>query len=77
MLVSFVDNNNVMKPTMEIEWNCRATSFPQYLASLLSDAAFPADCVAPGIDLFQKVNVVYIEETLSLDGRNTIFCLVL
>ena len=69
MVVSFVDNNNVMKPTVETEWNCRATSFPQYLASILSDASFPADCVAPGIDVFSKVNVVYIEETIYMDGR--------
>lgn len=58
-----------MKQTVENDWYCRATSFPQYLASILSDATFPADCVAPGINIFKQVNVLYIEETLTIEGR--------
>ena len=56
-----------MKQTVESDLYCRATSFPQYLSSILSDATFPSDCVAPGIDLFKQVNVLYIEETTAVE----------
>lgn len=68
MVVSFVDENGLMKDTVEREWSCSASSFPQYLSSILSDASFPSNCVAPGIDVFQSVNVVYLEELASLTG---------
>ena len=58
-----------MMNTVENDWYCRATSFPQYLSSILSDATFPADCVAPGINIFKHVNVLYIEETLAIEGN--------
>lgn len=58
----------MMKDTVEREWSCCASSFPQYLSSILSDDSFPSDCVAPGIDIFQGVDIVYLEELASLNG---------
>lgn len=63
-----------MKDTVEREWSCSASSFPQYLSSILSDALFPSNCIAPGIDVFQSVNVVYLEELASLNGLIRMMC---
>ena len=66
-----------MKQTVESDLYCRATYFPQYLSSILSDATFPSDCVAPGIDLFKQVNVLYIEETAAIESPTRINMLML
>ena len=52
---------------MESSWYCRAASFNQYLASVLTDVPFPKDCVAPGLSIFSPVDVIFIEETISFN----------
>ena len=54
---------------MESSWYCRAASFNQYLASVLTDVPFPKDCVAPGLAIFSPVDVIFIEETISFNSN--------
>ena len=61
---------------MESGWYCRAASFNQYLASVLTDVSFPKDCVAPGLDVFSPVDVIFIEETISFNSTILFECFI-
>lgn len=66
--IELFDNSNIIRETVESSWYCRAASFNQYLASVLTDVPFPKDCVAPGLSIFSPVDVIFIEETISFNS---------
>ena len=68
MTVAVLDESDIFKYSPEQKWSCQASSFPQYLNNLLSDASYPANCETPAINVFEDVEVVYVEEVPSLGG---------
>ena len=75
ILISYDTTSELIKFSAENEWACRASSFPQYLDSLLVGAAYPEECITPAVDLFSDFNVIYIEEVDIDTGID--FCLSL
>lgn len=66
-----------MKPTVEANYTCSANYFSQYLNSLMEGAAFPKECVTPGINVFSSVDVIFIEEATSFDGVSLRYVIIL
>ena len=70
MTVAVVDESDLFKFSGEDDWSCRASSFPLYLDHLLSGAAYPKNCESPAVNVFEDVEVVYIEEVSSIDREH-------
>ncbi|KAK8832363.1 hypothetical protein WA577_002839 [Blastocystis sp. JDR] len=66
MTVAVVDESDLFKFSGEGDLSCSASAFPLYLDHLLSGAAYPENCETPAVNVFEDVDVVYIEEVSSI-----------
>ncbi|KAK8826814.1 hypothetical protein WA556_004403 [Blastocystis sp. ATCC 50177/Nand II] len=66
MTVAVVDESDLFKFSGEGDLSCSAAAFPLYLDHLLSGAAYPENCETPAVNVFEDVDVVYIEEVSSI-----------
>ena len=71
MDVAVVDESDLFKFSGEENWSCRASSFPLYLDHLLSGAAYPKNCATPAVNVFEDVEVIYIEEASSFESEGS------
>ena len=69
MTVAVVDESDLFKFSGEGDLSCSAAAFPLYLDHLLSGAAYPENCETPAVNVFEDVDVVYIEEVSSIKSE--------
>lgn len=70
MTVAVVDESDLFKFSGEGDLSCSAAAFPLYLDHILSGTAYPENCETPAVNVFEDVDVVYIEEVSSIKSEH-------
>ena len=64
--MAYVKSSVSLPFTKEGNFSCNAADFSSYINSLLVNTAYPSGCMAPAVDIFDSVDVVYIEESTNM-----------
>lgn len=64
--MAYVQSSVSLPYTKEGNFSCNAADFSAYINSLLVNSAYPSGCMAPAVDIFDTVDVVYIEESSNM-----------